>query len=84
MRQPAALTCVIGQLTGHWRRYTARDEDDLESLERDMNEESGWKLVRPRAWWIRQPACWAWWLMDLKAWRMGGESGWKLVRRLFS
>ena len=27
-----------------WLRYT-RDEDDLESLERDVSEESGWKLV---------------------------------------
>ena len=25
-------------------RYT-RDEDDLESLDKDMSEESGWKLV---------------------------------------
>lgn len=25
-----------------------KDHDDLESLERDMNEESGWKLVRAR------------------------------------
>ena len=27
-------------------RVQRGDHDDLESLERDMNEESGWKLVR--------------------------------------
>ena len=39
---------LLRTLRRDYARYTARraDDDDLESLERDMNEESGWKLVR--------------------------------------
>ena len=37
---------LLRTLRKDYARYTARDADDLESLERDMNEESGWKLVR--------------------------------------
>lgn len=35
---------LLRTLRADYARYT-RDEDDLEALERDMNEESGWKLV---------------------------------------
>jgi hypothetical protein len=40
---------LLRTLRRDYARYTARDTDDLESLERDMSEESGWKLVRPAA-----------------------------------
>ncbi len=41
---------MLRTLRKDYAKYTARsDADDLESLERDMNEESGWKLVRGRA-----------------------------------
>ena len=45
---------LLRTLRRDYARYTARraDDDDLESLERDMNEESGWKLVRV-LWWRR-------------------------------
>lgn len=37
---------LLRTLRKDYARYTQRsDHDDLESLERDMNEESGWKLV---------------------------------------
>ncbi|KAI3436249.1 hypothetical protein D9Q98_002302 [Chlorella vulgaris] len=37
---------MLRTLRKDYAKYTARsDADDLESLERDMNEESGWKLV---------------------------------------
>eukprot|EP00887_Chlorella_sp_A99_P006658 scaffold3.g6658.t1 len=36
---------LMRTLRRDYARYTARDDDDLESLERDMNEETGWKLV---------------------------------------
>ena len=35
---------LLRTLRADYARYT-RDDDDLEALERDMNEESGWKLV---------------------------------------
>ena len=35
---------LLRTLRADYARYT-RDEDDLEALERDMSEESGWKLV---------------------------------------
>ena len=35
---------LMRTLRADYARYT-RDEDDLEALERDMSEESGWKLV---------------------------------------
>ncbi|XRB06730.1 transmembrane 9 superfamily member [Pycnococcus provasolii] len=45
---------LMRTLRNDYARY-AREEDDLESLERDMSEESGWKLVhgdvfRPAPW----------------------------------
>ncbi|KAK9810909.1 hypothetical protein WJX73_007474 [Symbiochloris irregularis] len=36
---------LLRTLRADYARYTAADEDDLEALERDMSEESGWKLV---------------------------------------
>jgi transmembrane 9 superfamily protein 3 len=36
---------MLRTLRKDYARYTQKDHDDLESLERDMNEESGWKLV---------------------------------------
>jgi transmembrane 9 superfamily protein 3 len=37
---------LLRTLRRDYARYTRRDDDDdLESLERDMNEETGWKLV---------------------------------------
>ncbi|KAK9834844.1 hypothetical protein WJX81_003258 [Elliptochloris bilobata] len=36
---------LMRTLRADYARYTARDEDDLEALERDVGEESGWKLV---------------------------------------
>lgn len=37
---------MLRTLRRDYARYTRRDDDDdLESLERDMNEETGWKLV---------------------------------------
>ena len=35
---------LLRTLRADYARYT-RDDDDLEALERDMSEESGWKLV---------------------------------------
>ena len=43
---------LMRTLRRDYARYTARDDDDLESLERDMNEESGWKLVRAGQGWV--------------------------------
>ena len=36
---------LLRTLKKDYARYTRGDDDDLESLERDMNEETGWKLV---------------------------------------
>ncbi|GAB4823325.1 hypothetical protein N2152v2_010371 [Parachlorella kessleri] len=36
---------LMRTLRRDYARYTRGDDDDLESLERDMSEESGWKLV---------------------------------------
>lgn len=36
---------LLRTLRADYARYTATDDDDLEALERDMSEESGWKLV---------------------------------------
>ncbi|KAL4541378.1 hypothetical protein Ndes2437B_g05748 [Nannochloris sp. 'desiccata'] len=36
---------LLRTLRKDYARYTRPDDDDLESLERDMNEETGWKLV---------------------------------------
>ncbi|KAK9908535.1 hypothetical protein WJX75_009309 [Coccomyxa subellipsoidea] len=36
---------LMRTLRADYARYTARDDDDLEALERDVGEESGWKLV---------------------------------------
>lgn len=35
---------LVRTLRNDYAKYT-RDDDDIESLERDINEESGWKLV---------------------------------------
>lgn len=35
---------LLRTLRNDYAKYT-RDDDDIESLERDINEESGWKLV---------------------------------------
>ena len=35
---------LLRTLRNDYTKYT-RDDDDIESLERDINEESGWKLV---------------------------------------
>lgn len=36
---------LLRTLRKDYARYTVKDREDLESLERDMNEETGWKLV---------------------------------------
>lgn len=36
---------LLRTLRADYARYTAVDDDDIEALERDMSEESGWKLV---------------------------------------
>ena len=56
---PAGLVTMIllRTLRNDYAKYT-RDDDDLESLERDISEESGWKLVHgdvfraPRHLWL--------------------------------
>ena len=40
---------LMRTLRRDYARYTRPADDDLESIERDISEESGWKLVRP-AW----------------------------------
>lgn len=50
-RLPACPACC------GWQRA---DHDDLESLERDMNEESGWKLVSLRGLGVRGSLEWGW------------------------
>ncbi|CAL5229553.1 g12903 [Coccomyxa viridis] len=36
---------LMRTLRADYARYTAKEDDDLEALERDVGEESGWKLV---------------------------------------
>jgi hypothetical protein len=50
---------LMRTLRADYARYTARDDDDLEALERDVGEESGSASLSPYNWVSAQPVlCW--------------------------